>query len=1250
MFGRLEAALLRAESRWRGGESVDRVRSDLADARASLERQLTAYLDYPRPRAFSLAQAAQEGSVPANAPLVAALRQVLDQWLSETAAAKPEEADKIATKLATDFRQRFAATSDFEVAWYIFEVAVANPLPTRPFIRFLASLIADRQARTQYIELLLLTQLGRLAEVTAPEQWSADTVHSALVNARGSEDTAAQPRTFHWLRGEYEEAASILHDAEYFLFSPGYCPLSEVNARMAEAARRIEVIEIVRRSLDRALTTCDMALAVLPRYAAYLESPAADRALWTKAARDAAQLDRLLEPPTGDQLPDANDLRRASEAIARATAPLESDLASLLAPFQTENLIALARRSEQPRIDFAALADMEAILRTPFPRALDRADLWRAYMECSRRACEATLEMDKADDAEHRLTEGGPTNYVATMERFQNDRFDSGLDRARAALILLELAGLSRSRTADLAQRVRGLDEGTPDWDKLAVLGNDLLGAWSRELPALFAAESSFRAQARVLAVVDPLDSWPISIEIANDPTYQARARENREVWTWKARFCRYMSHDSREVSFFAAATRGLVPFADPLPPEIHPVLADSFAPADLAASQPRLSCSLDVVLYGPDIPVKVGNLRVHTADSTWLDVALDPVPMAELEEGQSLPRSARVPLAIRIRPDAAGMGVPVPRGFLVQLDVNGRTFHHLVTFPVPSPLEANRLQILLSGDPKNPTELLADLRLRPLGIVEERFLYVRNLTDEARKLRLELGPVDAPVAVAEANLAAGQTQRVTFGTEVLKAGTELPSFSGSIEARLVDGGDKQTILARRAIEARVASPRDYVEVVDARFRPTNSQTGQANRLSISLRAQSALEPPCAAELVLSPDWIPGLGVVAEGTLKGALPPPPTPLELFANQIQLSPAGDPRGRATVTVDGTPRAFVFEVSFARFGDPTSARLLARPSVRLVYPATANSSGPLNVAAEVDNAPLGGSLEVRLGQAAGGAVTPEVARLLQPARDERIGFAPKGPTGGLAFAATVRDWIVSLDVTGISGQRLLEAQVLDAAGNVVARVAETILLDYLAPTGVHFLELPREALKGAPLRVKAAGFDTESGVARVFFFVGKPADAKPPMNAVTIDAAPIDAGKTVWSALVPMPAGAGPTELSVGFTNAAGMVTFASRTIELVDKLPARPGRIVGSVTEGANRQPGLTVYLMDPKSKEKDHVVAQTTSTPQGTYQFDGLAAGSYFVFCEKSSTGRTALVPAEVAPGKVATVDLPLSLQKSPPK
>jgi hypothetical protein len=198
---------------------------------------------------------------------------------------------------------------------------------------------------------------------------------------------------------------------------------------------------------------------------------------------------------------------------------------------------------------------------------------------------------------------------------------------------------------------------------------------------------------------------------------------------------------------------------------------------------------------------------------------------------------------------------------------------------------------------------------------------------------------------------------------------------------------------------------------------------------------------------------------------------------------------------------------------------------------------------------------------------------------------------------------------------------------------------LVLDDTPPV-VTFRDPPRQAKRGSPLALRVDAGDPESGVSALQLYVGKPAaDGNPPAGSEAVIATLATDG--TWEARIPLPADKrGPTDVSARATNGAGLATWATTTVDLVDTLPIPPGAVAGRVLEGDRPQAGLEVQLLD----EKGTVLKRATTDADGKFRFDAVAPGRYRLTSAKSSSRRTAKGNVTVVAGQTATVDLPLYL------
>jgi hypothetical protein len=427
---------------------------------------------------------------------------------------------------------------------------------------------------------------------------------------------------------------------------------------------------------------------------------------------------------------------------------------------------------------------------------------------------------------------------------------------------------------------------------------------------------------------------------------------------------------------------------------------------------------------------------------------------------------------------------------------------------------------------------------------------------------------------------------------------------------------------------------------------------GNTKELSLDVKLKEFDGPPCTVQLVLlpGPGRIPGLRTPLSGDAElQAVLGKGGETKLYARDLKLT-GGDTKGQFYLSVDGYQHAKVFNVDFAQTDKPVTA-VEGSERYRILADASAPAGAKVPVRIEVDESGEPNAwLELALGRGTGANFVKSTVIPLHGSQDKKTRFAPGGPDGSLIFQIEVKDWVVELDTAGAIGRRVLRVARLDATGNVVPGMegSKTIILDSTPPEEVQFRDPPATALLGATVPFKATGKDPESGetpdtgIAEVVFFLGKPpTDGKFPPTLDTYKAT--QDAKGVWTASVPMPSDKkGPTLVSVQFVNYAGMSTFASTTVKVLDpndpKAAVLPGKIAGKVFEGDRLQAGLPVVLFDDKGKEKD----KGKTKDDGTFAFEDVAPGNYSVGTAKEASRTKALEAVKVEAEKTTTVELKL--------
>jgi hypothetical protein len=734
----------------------------------------------------------------------------------------------------------------------------------------------------------------------------------------------------------------------------------------------------------------------------------------------------------------------------------------------------------------------------------------------------------------------------------------------------------------------------------------------------------------------------------------QSLTHEARQLWTWLAGRYLYKSRDRIDSAFYYEASVAYSQAAGvPLQEEPHVHFSGGPGPRlDPTAPAGSVAVSLHFESMTKD---SAAQLRIVNPDDAWLQITPSlagprggpwPIPAVDSSQNET---TIAFQVTLRLAAERAG---PPPRGFLVQIDLAGRTFFYPVPVAVrPTPRVP---ELVLSNDPAQATNALGDLRLRPTGVPEPYYLYVHNPTDKVQQLTVDLAPGGQSTKVIAL---AKSTQRVFFlpapppppvaGSPAVPGVPVLPDLNGPLEIRLRDSADPNTVFDTRLIRVAVAPPREYVRLASVAYNPPSANG--PNQLRVGLEARRTLAgPPCNVQLVLPPQRIPGFLGAQSGTFNGVLPPTGALLQLFAAGLRFSEGAPDNGFVYVNVDTYARAFILRTTFARTGDPTTPEEDLRPALRLRADPIAASESKFPVTVEVDHAPAGATLELSLGHLQDGTFIADRVRKLPTARRERIGFQPAGPSGALLFDAAVQDWTVTFDTAEIVGARSLRARLFGADRAEILEVTRPVTLADRAPADVQFVNPPVQALRGAPLALQAMGFGSGADVQKVQFFVGRPADGKVPPSTPTTPGTAVNGNPSLWGATLPLPLTAlGPTDVSVQFVNSAGLSAFATTTVEVFDKLPPVFGTIRGTVFEGPRPQPGLEVALLDEKGmpvKDDKGVERKVKTTAEGTFVFEKVLPGNYKVFVSKPSSGRKAEKAVGVEPGQTVTVTLELFL------
>jgi hypothetical protein len=455
----------------------------------------------------------------------------------------------------------------------------------------------------------------------------------------------------------------------------------------------------------------------------------------------------------------------------------------------------------------------------------------------------------------------------------------------------------------------------------------------------------------------------------------------------------------------------------------------------------------------------------------------------------------------------------------------------------------------------------------------------------------------------------------------------------------------------------RIIPPTQFLDFSGASFNPATRE------FQVTVKAtKDFFGPKAEITLVLSPELIPGLiPIKTGGAYRQIVTKPYDEVKLVAKDVLFKGAPPRQGRIYVNVDGYERAEIYQISFT--AGKTQALSSDKARARILAPRYALPGEKCPATIQVDFAPEDCYLNFGFDRA-GDKKFPD-AENLPGFRRQLVFFVPESAKGGLGFLPLVTDWTRDVDTADVFGLHSVRAKLLTrnsdgTAGEEIDLVNEAaektvsgeelplftnqpgspfapltytktavladIMLDGTPPKGLKFVDWPAglELERGKPLLLRARGWDPDSHIRKVTFFLGEPLDdGKMPPKAITSPGVLLNPGadeqKQVWEGELPIPTDKpAKFEVSVQFTNGAGMSATETVIIKLVDapkKGKAEGTTITGTIFQGDLLIPDVSVSLVDEKGVAR----ANTTSREKGFYKFTGVPPGTYRVVAVRSA-------------------------------
>lgn len=591
----------------------------------------------PRPRPVSLALEAANGRTP-DESVASALRALLVKRVV-TPEMKPADVEAADARLIAEFYAALQAATDFDVAAAVFRVAAEAEGPGRDTLGFLVRLLRTRQPRPLYVETLTLQRLAALPA----RDWRPATIRRALDVARRGELAASRAASFAWVRPLLDAAARTRHEAEALLDARGFAPLDDADSRLRQAGTALEEVLAAEDGVEQAHRLTDEAFSLLPAFQPLVENTPALETSWFDAARETQEVVKVLALSAPRDPAEARDRR---DALERKAASLGRRLDALRQPFAPDRITKLTAKGLPATPE--AYGQIDALLKTPFPVAAHRADLWASLVAVDRRLNEETLRLDWRD---RRTLRASPPAGEAELDQLKRQAFARLERRARAAAALLALASDAPDDGGPVARS----------------------RAWS-SLPARIQAEADPVVSDRLRRLVSPLVASPRLDAPETNPTRLLRLREFDALRAWLAAHDAFEGRDpdGPASAFFTLAAEEFRRPGDP-PTRADLLVTVETAGVVLNPAHPAATVRLRFRLPEPAAEA-AARVDVVTADGDWLDVrrgspwpaARSPFPAVEsaplaFDLAVSSTEPVEVPLEVRLRPEAEASTTPLP-------------------------------------------------------------------------------------------------------------------------------------------------------------------------------------------------------------------------------------------------------------------------------------------------------------------------------------------------------------------------------------------------------------------------------------------------------------------------------------------------------------------------------------------------------------------------------------------------------------
>ena len=1026
-------------------------------------------------------------------------------------------------------------------------------------------------------------------------KWTSNQIQSTIRTIRDSEAQLSQLLNWQWLgpaKSSFDEQRYII---EMLFWHPNHISCEVFDSYLEAASNQYKQISALDNRLAKAYDAQNLATLRLPQMLNILESSQSKTTQWLTACDHAMALGEVLEAQM------TTDFKTASskiEDLASEMDPLLSLVDQLMAPYSETRLDELIGESKTRASDFGLMQQYFDVLQTPFVSSQARTKLNEVANQLSKK------------------------NHEKIMFEFS-----PSILNARTGLIGEELASSktkASQRTKNRMRFAQGL---------LTIAGQNCTNTEGNLVASLRRVQTESSKPTMSLMAQERAQDALYSQDHHREKKQVRFARRRNvavDIWEHRADLYSRLSRDSPLANVYHGMAQQYRLAAPGLRgAKIRSVTATEMVPS--SSRSDKFHTTVRYIRGNLDARKRLAQVAnfggpSHNGTSSVSVAILEPRNKAMVIESVLHPQRNEVTIDVKKSKFANPDSQLQDHGFFVNLAEHG--YHLLHRVDLPSTRSGEIVKLFFAKD-EDTKRQFNTVRLRPTGKRHPLGLFVQNTCDQSLELSLQLHD-----SQTELKLLPYETKKATFPGKPPKPTEDLPELTDGIEVIVTDSKSGRKLL-RKEFTVTIASPKEFIEVVESRFIPF---AGGRNRLEVSLRSiESFTGPDCMAKLDFDPHEFPGGLKIGGGRLQGPIPKDGSLLTLYAENIVFNNFNGQSGIFHISVDGVPRTFVFKSTFPTQGNPVVPERLIQPSITMEAPRYGLAGPELPVILKTKNAPADASIQLQLAKLDAQNDADFQIQLPSPYQT-KIGFSPLGQDG-MIFTAEVNDWKLNIDASNLVGRRVLKSTLMNKTSSI-ARCEHPISLDDRPPRSVRFVDFDRRQPGSRTKWIKASALSELTGINEISVFFGAPENGEVPENAELIRLELANASQNIWASPLEFPSKLGKQKITAVATNKAGLSTFETTQVLVVDPDTFNSGTILGQVFEGVRKQPNLPVVLID----QEGNPIAETKTEFDGTFIFEAVPSGDYTVKSVKKTTGRTGANRVKVESGQKKVIEISLRM------